>query len=116
MTACLPGVMIFLNMNERQDRGRIFQEYDGGCIRNSRTHQKGEDAEGIRCLKLCSWACREQRHDCHRRMESYLIYDKYISGRRILPFLLLYSTFDTELFHIINKRRKKEWQFLKVQV
>lgn len=27
------------------DRGRIFHEYGDGCIRNKRTHQKGEDAE-----------------------------------------------------------------------
>ena len=66
--------MIFLKIGIR-DRGCIFHEYDDGCIRDSRTHRKGENAERMECLKFYPWACREQRHDCHRRMESYLIYE-----------------------------------------
>lgn len=80
--------MIFLKIGIR-DRGCIFHEYDDGCIRDSRTHRKGEDAERMECLKFYPWACREQRHDCHRRMERYLDHTvMYISGRHILPFLL----------------------------
>ena len=66
--------MIFLKIGIR-DRGCIFHEYDDGCIRDSRTHRKGEDAERMECLKFYPWACREQRHDCHRRMECYLYYE-----------------------------------------
>ena len=79
LTVCLTGVIIFLN-NGTKDRGRIFHEYDDGCIRSIRNHQKGEDAERIRFLRPCSWAYRKQRYDCHRRMESYLIYGKVYSG------------------------------------
>ena len=34
---------------------------------------KGEDAERVRGLDSDSWAWAEEVHDCHRKMESYLI-------------------------------------------
>lgn len=54
--------------------------------------RKGKMAERTKRLTFYPWAWREERHDCHRRMESYPNYtDKYILERRILPFLLLFT-------------------------
>ena len=91
LTVCLTGVMILLN-NETEDRGRIFHEYDDGCIRDIRNHQKGEDAERIRSLRPCSWAWREECHDCHRRMESYRIYDRMYFGTAHLAVSFIFKT------------------------
>ena len=108
--------MIFLKIGIR-DRGCIFHEYDDGCIRDSRTHRQGEDAERMECLKFYPWACREQRHDCHRRMECYLYYTvEYILRRHTLPFLLCLNNSDIQwrdwtiktilIIHFIKRRKK----------
>ena len=108
--------MIFLKIGIR-DRGCIFHEYDDGCIRDSRNHRKGEDAERMECLKFYPWACREQRHDCHRRMECYLYYTvEYILRRHTLPFLLCLNNSDIQwrdwtiktilIIHFIKRRKK----------
>ena len=109
------GVMIALN-TERQDRGCIFHKYDDGCFRNRRTHQKGKDAERIRSLSSYSWHDVKNGNDCHRRMESYLIYENvYFETAHLAVSFTVRHNLCIQTFHII-KRRKKEWQFLKVQV
>lgn len=35
---------------------------------------KGKMPKGYKACTYVTWAWREQRHDCHRKMECYLIY------------------------------------------
>lgn len=90
LTVSPAGVMIFLNI-ETEIEVAFFISRMTDVSGTEELIRKGKMPKGQSCLKLCSWACREEWYDCHRRMESYLVYLVYISRRHILPFLFMFT-------------------------
>lgn len=71
----LSGSVTLLLLLGNVDRGCIFYEYDVGWTGTEEVIKKEKMPKGYGITwDYITWAWREERHDCHRRMGSYLIY------------------------------------------